>query len=396
MWVVSLFLMKNWKPWNLFLISRSSYRSTRFGEPFISLTKKSSKTLLTLPEARKSLPQMSSWCSKFRMFNQKKLKTSESETSLKSLFFQKCVGKHSHAPIMRAFQNHFRQQTSAGYHVKVTGTRQRSVGNSRKDRSFKRPGTTWRNLFGACAHQRSQTLRKSSKNSKAELFKVICCFLSQNHLPPPITYPKRPPIPRKTSPFFKEPPRPPPLKRLKKRRHQKVKSRWGVKVPIGSTSSGQLSNCRSTKRSWILKSSQKGSRSRGVGVGEKISVAEIVDVHWRTGTTLEICGFFVLFLGVLKLYLKRLINLVNTEKNNKSTQLATLSTWNVEELKKRPVLCSCWQNLSWFVVGKVFLGDIRVMMMWTLNLLATNEWQWTNQQFQDVSPIQSGDVPLLC
>ena len=182
--------------------------------------------------------------------------------------------------------------------------------------------------------------------------------------------------PKKNLAIFKEPPRPPPLKPLWTSSSES-QVQWGAKVPIGSTSSGQLSNCRSTKRSWIFWAPKKG---RGVGVGKKSP--------WRS------CGFFRLFLVVLELYLKRLINLVNTK--NKSTQLATLSTWNVEELKKRPVLCSCWQNLSWFVVGKVFLGDIWVMMMWTLNLLATNEWQWTNQQFQDVSPIQSGDVPLLC
>ena len=82
MWqYVSFVALFDEKTWNLFLISRFSYRSTRFGEPFISLTKTSRKTLLTLPEARKSLPLVSSWCSNCRMFNQNNnLKTSENET----------------------------------------------------------------------------------------------------------------------------------------------------------------------------------------------------------------------------------------------------------------------------------------------------------------------------
>ena len=92
MWqYVSFVALFDGKPWNQFLISRSSYRSTRFGEPFISLTKNSSKTLLTLPEARTSLPLMSSWCSNFRIFNQKK----KTKTPLKGFCFfsRNFVGK---------------------------------------------------------------------------------------------------------------------------------------------------------------------------------------------------------------------------------------------------------------------------------------------------------------
>lgn len=119
----------------------------------------------------------------------------------------------------------------------------------------KRNGTTWKSSIRGLCSPEITNLAKVIGNST--VLSVICCFLSQNHLPPPPSHiPKDRPSQEKPH-HFEEPLRPPPLKRLKKRRHQKVKSRWGVKVPIGSTSSGQLSNCRSTKRSWILKSSHR-------------------------------------------------------------------------------------------------------------------------------------------
>lgn len=62
--------------------------------------------------------------------------------------------------------------------------------------------TTWKNLFGVCAHQRSQTLRKSFKNSETQLFfRSFVAFYPKIICPPPITYPKRSPLPRKTSPL---------------------------------------------------------------------------------------------------------------------------------------------------------------------------------------------------
>ena len=150
-----------------------------------------------------------------------------------------------------------------------------------------KPAQIWKNLFGVCAHQRSQTLRKGHlyKNSEPQLFfRSFVAFYPRIICPPPSHIPKDRPSHEKPH-HFKEPPRPPPLKRLKKRRHQKVKSHGELRYQLDpqAPANFQIVGPRSVPEFW--KAPKKG---RGVGVGEKISVAEIVDKlmgelgqHWQ-------------------------------------------------------------------------------------------------------------------
>lgn len=96
-----------------------------------------------------------------------------------------------------------------------------------------------------------------------------------------------------------------------------------------------------------------GPRSvpREFGVGQNISVAEsgFSLENWdNTGS----CGFFCVFAGGFEVISKKTGRLSKHKKINKSTQLAKLYTWNVEEsrttcvvqLLTKPELVCCWQS----------------------------------------------------